>query len=80
MDTLEVTHEITANSLHFHLLTSLDYLPQPTTEFNVGGKIGFNIRRTPNDEEDTYGSDVLLEQVALHVPCDTNGSRQIYVK
>ena len=31
----------------------------------------------PND---TYGADALFEQIAFHVPCDTSGSRQIYIK
>jgi hypothetical protein len=55
-------------------------MPEPSTPFAIGGKIGFNIRRTPTDEEDTYAGDALLEQIALHIPCDTNGSRQIYIK
>lgn len=46
----------------------------------LGGKIGFNLRRTPSDVRDTYGADVLFEQIALHVPCDMLGSRQIYIK
>jgi hypothetical protein len=80
MTTLDVTDEILVNNQYWHKLTTFGYLPQPLTEFSLGGKIGFNIRRTPADDEDTYAGEVYLEQVALHVPCDTNGSRQIYVK
>ena len=72
----EVT--IDTNKQYHHLLTSFGNLPQPSTPFALGGKIGFNIRRTPTT--DSYGSDALLEQVAAHVPCDTHGSRQIYIK
>jgi len=68
------------NNQFWHKLTTFGYMPQPSTPFSLGGKIGFNIRRTPTDDADTYAGDVYLEQVALHVPCDTNGSRQIYVK
>ena len=46
----------------------------------LGGKIGFNLRRTPADAGDTYGADTLFEQIALHVPCDTLGSRAVYTK
>ena len=80
MTTLTLTEEITTNNQYWHKLTSFGYIPQPSTEYNVGGKIGFNIRRTPSDVGDTYGADVYLEQIALHVPTDTMGSRQIYVK
>jgi len=75
---ISVSHNITSDSQYKHFLDTFGNLPQPTTPFSLGGKIGFNIRRTPT--ADTYGADALLEQVALHIPCDTNGSRQIYVK
>lgn len=52
----------------------------PAYKSEVNEVIGFNIRRTPSDSEDTYVADALLEQVALHIPVDTLGSRQIYTK
>jgi hypothetical protein len=76
--TLSVTYNIASDKQYWHLLDTFGNLPQPSTPFALGGKIGFNIRRSPTT--DTYGSDALLEQVAIHVPCDTNGSREIYVK
>lgn len=76
--TLSVTHNITSNSQYIHFLDSFGNMPQPSTPFSLGGKIGFNLRRTPTT--DTYGADALLEQIALHIPCDTAGSRQIYIK
>lgn len=78
MTTVECVEEITVDNQYWHKLTTFGYLPQPSTEFAIGGKIGFNIRRTPTT--DTYTGDVLLEQVSLHVPCDTTGSRQVYIK
>jgi hypothetical protein len=78
--TLSKTEELATNKQLWHLITSIGNLPQPSTPFGIGGKIGFNLRRTPNDTDDTYTGEVLLEQISLHVPCDTNGSRQIYVK
>ena len=78
MTSVDVTRTISTNSQYYHLLDTFGNLTSPSTPFNIGGKIGFNIRRTPAD--DTYTGDALLEQVSLHIPCDTNGSRQIYVK
>jgi hypothetical protein len=78
--TLSKVETIGSNKQFWHLITSIGNLPQPSTPFGIGGKIGFNIRRTPSDAGDTYTGDALLEQISLHVPCDTNGSRQIYVK
>ena len=66
------------NQQYYHLLDSFGNLPD--VGFVLGGKIGFNIRRTPTDIQDTYAADVLIEQVAVHVPLDTLGSRQIYTK
>jgi len=80
MTTLTCTENVATNKQHWHLLTTFGYAPQPSTEFSLGGKIGFNIRRTPADDADTYTGDALFEQIALHIPCDTSGSRQIYVK
>jgi hypothetical protein len=75
---LSVINTLASDKQYFHILDTFGNLPQPSTPFAIGGKIGWNLRRTPAD--DTYGSDALLEQISLHVPCDTLGSRQIYVK
>lgn len=48
--------------------------------YELGQMLTFNIRRTPNGANDTYTGDAILEQVALHVPVDTFGSRAIYTK
>jgi len=76
--TLQVEATIGANRQYYHLLNTFGNMPQPATPFGIGGKIGFNIRRTPAN--DTFTGDALLEQISMHVPCDTAGSRQIYVK
>jgi hypothetical protein len=78
--TLSVTYNIPSDQQYRHVLSTFGNLPQPSTPFAIGGKIGFNLRRTPSDAADTYSGDALLEQVALHVPVDTLGSRQLYVK
>jgi len=76
--TMSNTATLLADSQYKHLLLTLGEMPQPSTPFGIGGKIGFNLRRTPAD--DTFSGDALLEQISLHIPCDTAGSRQIYVK
>ena len=76
--TLSCTYEITEGAQYDHLLVSFGNLPD--LGFGIGDKIGFNLRRTPADEEDTHAGEILFEQVALHVPCDTLGSREIYTK
>ena len=75
---LTAKYTIATNMQYYHLLTTFGNLPD--LNFAIGGKIGFNIKRIPSDGEDTYVADALLEQVALHVPVDTLGSRQIYTK
>lgn len=74
--TIQVTATIDSNKQYWHLLHSFGILLQPSTPFSLGGKIGFNLRRTPTT--DSYAGDALLEQCALHIPCDKNGSRKIY--
>jgi hypothetical protein len=75
---LTLTYEIVANEQYFQLVKTFGNLPD--LGFELGDKIGFNLRRDPADGADTYTGDVLFEQIALHVPCDTQGSRQLYVK
>lgn len=77
-DTISMTFEIPANSLGVHFVKTFGYLPN--LGYEVGDKIGFNLRRSPADAADTYASDILFEQIALHVPIDTLGSRTIYTK
>jgi hypothetical protein len=76
--TLPLTHNVTSDSQYVHFLDTFGNMPQPSTPFALGGKIGFNIRRSPTT--DSNSGDALLEQIALHIPCDTAGSRQIYIK
>jgi hypothetical protein len=76
--TISVSYNIASDKQYWHLLDTFGNLVVPSTPFSLGGKIGFNIRRSPST--DTFGADALLEQVALHVPVDGLGSRQIYVK
>jgi hypothetical protein len=70
---------ITGNQQYYNMVQGA-VLPKPSSNFNIGDKILFNMRRTPSGAGDTYGSDMLFLQCALHVPIDTMGSRQRYVK
>lgn len=78
-DSFSAIYSIPADSQHHHLLLDLAS-PLPDLGYGLGDKIGFNIRRTPAGVNDTYAGDVFLEQVAAHIPVDSNGSRQLYSK
>jgi len=69
------------NQQYHNLIVSFTTdLPQDEFNFELGGKIGFAVTRAPTDSEDTYGADMILEQIAMHVPVSDMGSRGIYTK
>lgn len=68
----------TNNQQFYHKIKAFGNLP--TNGYALGDKILFTLRRTPNGALDTYTGDAILEQIALHIPVDTLGSRKIYVK
>lgn len=70
--------EIAANSQHFHKIKTFGNLPD--LGYTIGDGIEFTVRRDPSDPEDTYAADIYMDKVALHVPTDTRGSRNIYEK
>lgn len=76
---LSATTEITDPSPFVNRITSIGEFPSDF-EFDIGDVIIAVLRRDPTDDDDTYAHDVALLQFALHVPCDTAGSRQIYTK
>jgi len=57
-----------------------DDLVTPAEGFGIGDLIEFTITRDPALASDTYEDDVVFYKSALHVPVDTFGSRQRYVK
>jgi len=67
------------NSQYVHLICDT-FIPKPTAGWNIGDIIVFTLRRTPDDVQDTYEEEVLLIKTALHVPVNSRGSRQIYIK
>ena len=76
--TLSGVATIPSNQQYWHKLDQIGLIN--ATGFSLGGKIGFNLRRSPAGVKDTYGADALLEQIAMHVEIDTLGSRQRYIK
>jgi len=46
----------------------------------TGSHFRFRIYRNPSDVEDTYPNDAAFDSAGLHVPVDSNGSRQIFIK
>jgi len=75
---ISVVDTITADTQYYHYVASFGNLPD--LGYGIGDIISFSISRDPSDEDDTYEADAILEKVALHVPIDTMGSRQVYVK
>lgn len=76
---LSCSYYISSDKQYWHLITSFGFLPSTNT-YTLGDLICFSIRRTPTNADDTYEADVILEQVALHVPVNMFGSRNIYSK
>lgn len=75
---LRVIVPVLANQQYFHKVNS--FIPLIDNGYKLGDIINFTLRRTPNSVNDTYNADAILEKVAMHVPVDTLGSRQMYVK
>ncbi len=74
---MTATLTITVGSaLYPHYVLSFGNLP--VNSYNIGDLIGFKVSRKTG--EGTYTENVIIEKIALHVPCDTGGSRQIYIK
>ena len=46
----------------------------------IGSHFRFRFYRNPSDAQDTYLDDAALDSVGLHVPINSNGSRQIFIK
>lgn len=76
---LSISHKILANQQYYHFIKGVN-IPKPLSDYQIGGVILFNLRRTPTDTGDTYTSDAILVKTALHVPVNDSGSRQRYIK
>lgn len=76
---LTLTKSFSANTQYCNCLVD-GHFSVPSGGFGIGGLIEFTVSRTPSNASDTYTSDVILYKAAMHVPCDTLGSREEYVK
>lgn len=79
MSALNCIDTIQANTQYYHYLCGAE-LAVPAGGFQIGGIITFNLRRTPTGGSDTYAGDALLIKTALHIPTNSRGSRQRYIK
>lgn len=70
---------VNANEQYWHKLGGVEFT-KPTGGFAIGGQLIVKYRRNPQDAQDTYTGDWLFMQCALHMPFNSNGSRQRYVK
>lgn len=70
---------INANEQYWHKLGGVE-LTKPSSGYNIGDQIIVKYYRVPTDAQDTYAGDWLFKQCALHMPLNSNGSRQRYVK
>lgn len=77
--TVYITKTVTGNQQYHNLLGDV-HLPVPEGGFTIGDLIEFTLSREPANEGDTYASDAIFYKCAMHVPCDTMGSRTEYTK
>jgi hypothetical protein len=76
---MEATHEIPVGAgiaTYPHMIAVFGFLP--VNAYRLGDLIGFRCERRTG--EGTYTASVIVERVAMHVPVDDRGSREIYVK
>jgi hypothetical protein len=83
MTTMSVVCSVDANQQYVHKIKAFENngvpkLPVPAGGFGIGDIILFNLRRTPTGNNDTYPDNALLIKVAMHVPTDDRGSKDIY--
>lgn len=79
LGTYQTTVSISANQQYYHKIAGVE-ITKPSSNYNIGDKLKVRYRRTPTNAGDTYTGDWLFEQCALHMPINSNGSRQRYVK
>ena len=70
---------INANNQYWHKIQGKE-ITKPSTGFDIGDKIILRVGRVPGDAQDTYASDWAFMQAAFHMPFNSNGSRQRYIK
>ena len=76
---LYIDINIPANGQYWHRLGGVEFA-KPSSGFTIGDKILLRYSRVPQASEDTYNADWAFMQCALHMPFNSKGSRQRYVK
>ena len=79
MDSLNCVSTVVATTQYHQYICGTE-LVVPLGGFQLGGVIDFVLRRTPNGAGDTYEADALLIKTAMHIPTNSRGSRQRYIK
>jgi len=70
---------ISANQQYFHKIKGVEF-DKPSSGFTVGDKMLVRYSRVPQAGADTYTHDWAFMQCAMHMPFNSNGSRQRYIK
>jgi len=70
---------ISANQQYYHKVRGVEF-NKPTSGFNVGDQILVKYTREPGNAADTYAADWGFLQCAIHMPFNSKGSRQRYIK
>jgi hypothetical protein len=75
----EIIIPISVNQRYYHKMQGVEF-NKPASGFNVGDKILVKYTREPGNAADTYTADWAFLQCAMHMPFNSKGSRQRYVK
>ncbi len=70
---------ITINQQFYHKIAGVEF-NKPAGGFNIGDKLLVRYSRVPQAGGDTYNADWVFMQCALHMPFNSRGSRQRYIK
>jgi len=76
---LYINMTINANEQYWHKLGGVE-IPKPAAGYGIGDHVIVRYSRVPSDPIDTYTGDWAFMQCALHMPFNSRGSRQRYVK
>lgn len=79
LGTVRCVFDIPASHQYFMMISGAEFT-KPAGGFHIGDIINFNVFRNPADAADNYEADFLFDQAALHLPFDSRGSRQRYIK
>lgn len=70
---------ITTNQQYWHKISGVEF-DKPSSGYNIGDMLLLRYSRIPQAGDDTYNADWVFTQCALHMPFNSKGSRQRYIK